>query len=291
MHLAWELVVTESHNLDEIDEILGDDTELWTPIQRKEAVETYLLGRRLHLNNAISLLQQSLELFLKAKIAEESPFLLIAGDVQSWPMPDASGNIDFSNFRTIDAIHLCKALRVVSKFKVTDEFVTFYDRIRKTRNKIAHLTASDVKAEVSAIMIDTLTAHKHLFPQECWMEFRHRFENEQPDHVLDGAEFTHDVLTEELDTVFGVLQPRHIKAFFGFDPKIKGLRCPECIARRSKHSDREWEFAQKQSDGTVRCAACLSVMSTLEYKERLLETIGQFRDQDELSAEVDRDLS
>jgi hypothetical protein len=82
----------------------------------------------LKLNNAISLLQQSLEIFLKAKIAEVSPFLLIAGDPQSWPSPNKLGQVEFSDFRTLDAAHLCRSARIVST-GLTDQFVQFYTRL------------------------------------------------------------------------------------------------------------------------------------------------------------------
>jgi hypothetical protein len=59
-------------------------------------------AQRYKLNNAIALLQQAMELFLKARIAEVSPFLLIAGEPHHWPKPNADGKVSFSEFRTID---------------------------------------------------------------------------------------------------------------------------------------------------------------------------------------------
>ena len=87
MNLAWELIVAESQSLDEIGEIWTDEPGVWTREEIETELIDYLRSRRLHLNNAISLLQQSLEIFLKAKIAEVSPFLLIAGEASSWPSP------------------------------------------------------------------------------------------------------------------------------------------------------------------------------------------------------------
>ena len=291
MNLAWEVIVAESHSLDEIGDVWTDEPGVWTREEIKTELTDYLRSRRLHLNNAISLLQQSLEIFLKAKIAEVSPFLLIAGESSSWPSPDSKGNVDFSNFRTLDAIHLCKAARAATNFKVTDEFVAFYDRIQKTRNKIAHLNASDVKAEVHEIMLDILTAHRHLFSQDQWVSFRTRFMDSGSDKmtILSGRDFIHDVLMDELDTVFGALEPRHLKVFFGYDPKKKDLRCPQCVELRSKYSDK-CEYAQKQDDGNIRCAACLSVMSAADYKISILDQFDP-ANRDEIAGEIDRNLS
>ena len=282
------MVVAESDSLDEIEEMRTDQPELWTPEEIGAELAEYLRSRRLHLNNAISLLQQALELFLKAKIAEVSPFLLIAGEASSWPSPDATGTVDFSNFRTLDAVHLCKAARTAANFKITDEFVLFYDRTRKIRNKIVHLNASDVKAEAHEITLDILIAHKHLFPNEHWVSFRNRFMETGSDklEILSGRNFSHDILMGELDTVFGALEPRHLKLFFGYDPKKKSLRCPECVELRSKYSDR-CEYAQKQHDGVIRCAACLSVMSAAEYKSRILDQFDP-GNREEIAVEIDK---
>jgi hypothetical protein len=291
MNLAWELIIAESHSLDEIEEIWIDQSGVWTREEIEGELTSYLHSRRLHLNNAISLLQQSLEIFLKAKIAEVSPFLLIAGEVSSWPSPDSTGNIDFSNFRTIDAVHLCRAAKISANFKITDEFVTFYDRIRKTRNKVVHLNASSVKAEVHEIMLDILTAHKHLFSQDQWVSFRTRFMDSGSDKmtILSGHEFVHDVLMNELDTVFNALEPRHLKMFFGYDPKKKDLQCPQCVELRSKYSESS-SYAQKQDNGTIRCAACLLVVSAVDYKARILEQLDP-NDRGEIVDEIDRDLN
>ena len=199
--------------------------------------------------------------------------------------------MDFSNFRTLDAIHLCKAARTAANFKVTDEFVAFYDRTWKTRNKIAHLNASDVKAEVHEIMLDILTAHRHLFSQDQWVSFRTRSmaSGSHKMTILSGHEFSHDVLMDELDTVFDALEPKHLKLFFGYDPKKKDLRCPQCVELRSEYSDSS-EYAQKQDDGTIRCAACLSVMSAAEYKTRILDQFDP-ANRDEIAGEIDRDLN
>jgi hypothetical protein len=70
----------------------------------------YWRARTYRLNNAISLLQQSLEIFLKARIAEVSPFLLISGEPDRWPKRNSAGDVDFSDFRTLDAVQLCKAV-------------------------------------------------------------------------------------------------------------------------------------------------------------------------------------
>jgi len=124
------------------------------------------------LNNAVSLLQQSIELFLKARIAKVSPFLLIVSDPQSWPKANGSGNIDFSDFRTIDAVHLMKAATAVSPVRLPSDFPAFFERVRKARNKIVHLHAGQWRVEVKAVLIDMLAGYEMLHPVLGWVDFR-----------------------------------------------------------------------------------------------------------------------
>ena len=113
MNLAWDTAIDEARTF--------QDVEFVTMVLRKSRADVANTAIAKHwreqllLNNAFSLLQQSLEIALKAKIAEVSPFLLMAGDPRSWPKPkDGVNTIDFSNFRTIDAVQLCGAVNTVS---------------------------------------------------------------------------------------------------------------------------------------------------------------------------------
>ena len=140
---------------------------------------------------------------MKARIAEVSPFLLIAGDPRSWPKPkDGSNDIDFSSFRTIDAVQLCAAVNAVSAVPLSKEFVEFYDRLRQARNKIAHLNASAIVIEVRYLLVDILTAQRHLFPSLRWTAFRLEYlrsteQHYSSKHPVIGDDYTGDAMTSE----------------------------------------------------------------------------------------------
>jgi hypothetical protein len=107
MNLSWEVTVRSLQQFDNIEDHLADLTEF-----SSSAIDTYKNDfwqrQRYQLNNSVALLQQSVELFLKARIAEVSPFLLIAGQPQSWPTVGSNGNRSFHDFRTLDATQLIK---------------------------------------------------------------------------------------------------------------------------------------------------------------------------------------
>jgi hypothetical protein len=112
LNLAWGIAIrdlSDSQEFEEFAQTAESDGQ-----QQVEATATPK-SWSYELNNAISLLQQSLEIELKARIAKVSPFLLIAGDPQSWPKAGKSRQVDFSDFRTLDSVHLCKICDVVSE--------------------------------------------------------------------------------------------------------------------------------------------------------------------------------
>src|SRR6266404_8514867 len=130
LNLAWEIVIGEAERFQEIEFLYDEIEEREGHDVAEQAINQHWSAQRLKLNNAISLLQQSLEIFLKARIAEVSPFLLVAGDPQSWPSINKSGDVDFAEFKTLDATHLCRAARIVSATPIPEQFVQFYTRLR-----------------------------------------------------------------------------------------------------------------------------------------------------------------
>jgi hypothetical protein len=291
LNLAWDFAVGEAENFQEVEHLYQSMAVEHGQAVADRVVEKHWRAKRLKLNNAISLLQQSLEIFIKARIAEVSPFLLIAGDPQSWPSPDKSGKVDFAEFRTLDSVHLCRAARVVSPSALSDDFVQFYNRLRKERNKIVHLNAASMKAEVSTIIIDVLEAHKLLYPAQMWVEFRREYlidsgEYSDTENVFSGDDYTNDKLTSEVEAAFGELEPRYKKRYFGYDPRKQGLRCPKCLGMQDRDDD--WAFAQKQKDGSIKCCVCLTNYDQVEYEQGIINHFG-YLDEDE-QAEIVTEL-
>jgi hypothetical protein len=169
LNLAWEITIEALAKFRESVnylERLSDENPEENPL------EAYWHQKRYRLNNAIALLQQSIELLLKAKIAETSPYLLIVGDPQSWPKVSKVGEVSFSEFRTLDASQLCRAVTVATRTLLHSDFNSFFERIRTQRNKIAHLNAGNARVEAHKILVDILTGYRFLFPTGNWIEFR-----------------------------------------------------------------------------------------------------------------------
>ncbi len=297
MNLAWDIAIDEAKSFQDAEFLYNDIEEEHGADVAKTAIAKHWNAKRLLLNNAVSLLQQSLEIALKAKIAEVSPFLIIAGDPRSWPRPkDGSNVIDVSSFRTIDAVQLCSAVNTVSAAPLSNEFIEFYDRLRQSRNKIAHLNASAVIIEVKSLLIDILMAQRHLFPDIRWTTFRYNYlrsteQYDDRDNLFSGDDYTPDVMTSEVNTALQVLDSQHLKEFLFFDDTKGAYRCPHCLEGRNQ-SDDEREFVQLTGPDSLQCIICLSKYSVADYKQAIIDYFGYLdpKDREKINKELDENF-
>lgn len=279
MNLAWEMAIREAATFQDIEHLYKELEKDSGPDVAKTAIAKHWSAKQLLLNNAFSLLQQSLEIALKARIAEVSPFLLIAGDPRTWPKARSKSNaIDFSSFRTIDAVQLCSAVNTVSAAPLSDQFVQFYDRLRQSRNKIAHLNASAIVVELKSLLVDVLAAQKHLFPAVRWTTFRYEYIRSMgyyhdEEGLFTGDDYTPNVMAIEVNTALRALDRRHLKEFFFFDPSKPVHDCPHCLEGRSD-SDHDCEFVQRVASDSMQCIVCLSTYSVAEYKKAVIGCFG-----------------
>jgi hypothetical protein len=294
MNLAWDTAIDEARSFQDVEFLYeGIEQEHGADVAQT-AIAKHWRAKQLALNNAFSLLQQSLEIALKARIAEVSPFLLIAGDPRSWPKPkDGSNLIDFSSFRTIDAVQLCGAVNTVSAVSLSKEFAEFYDRLRQSRNKIAHLNASAIIIEVKSLLVDILTAQKHLFPDVRWTTFRYEYlrsteQYDDKDNLFSGDDYTSDVMASESNTALQALDSQCLKQFYFFDNSKNAYRCPHCLEGRNE-SDDEREFVQFAGPDNMQCIVCLSSYSVADYKKAIIDYFGYLdpKDQDGIKKELD----
>jgi hypothetical protein len=270
-NLAWDIVIREVEDFQEASELFDDMEEADGPEKAQEAVDRYWNSARYKLNNAISLLQQALEISLKSRIAETSPYLLIADPPHQWPSSNKAGEIDFSDLRTLDAVHLCKIHNKVAKTQLPGQFTQLYDNIRKERNKIAHLHAGNAQAESSTIILVMLHAQKYLYPSTTWMEFRRSHlvaERTKAPTYGDDEDFTNDKLNQEFEALKAELPPWALRDYFGFASRKRNLECFHCMDLRTDYSEKYlWDNAQRQKDGNIRCVVCSHVYTPSEYKE------------------------
>jgi hypothetical protein len=280
-NLAWDIVIKAVEEFQEAVEIFDDMEKSDGPEKVQDEVDKYWKSSRYKLNNAISLLQQALEIALKSRIAEISPYLLIADPPHQWPNPNKAREIDFSDLRTLDAVHLCKVHNKIAQSPLPTQFIQLYDNVRKERNKIAHLHAGNAQAESSTIILVMLRAHKYLYPLAGWMEFRRchlAAERTEAPTYGSSEDFTNDRLNHEFEALKAELPPWALRDFFGFDPRKRSLKCFNCNDLRTDYSEQYvWDSAQRQKDGSIMCVVCQTTFTDIEYKARVKQEEEDFK--------------
>lgn len=260
MNLAWSLTIECLSDVEQWRRYQKDGGLDPDALLRQEAKQ--IRAQRYRITNGFSLHQQSLELFLKARIAEVSPFLLISGDQRTWPKPKPNENLDFTELRTIDATELCKVVNTVSATPVSSDFVQLFDDLRKQRNKIIHLDTGNVVFQSTAILLNILKTHRELFPNELWQQFRTSHLQPRPpsddDDIDYDFDFSHNSLMNEIAILLENLEPALLRKFLGVNTRREFIECPTCKSWATKYYGGSTRFAQISADGSVYCVACLT---------------------------------
>jgi hypothetical protein len=134
----------------------------------------YIEAAQSDLQGIYTLIQQSQEIGLKARICEVSPYLLLKRtDVK--PAEANTNTWDFTDFPTIDAAELIRVHNTFCSTALSKDFQTQYDEIRRNRNKISHLGIYRRSID-PRLIIDILQVHYvQVYPGRRWMDDRLHF--------------------------------------------------------------------------------------------------------------------
>ncbi|HVJ53471.1 MAG TPA: hypothetical protein VM689_13470 [Aliidongia sp.] len=242
----------------------GPDTT-WSPQEREVAEQQYWRRSQPALANALSLIQQAIEMALKGQIAEISPFLLIARDARDYPTKSAQQDVSFSAFRSLDAADLLKVHNTVCSERLDDKFEGFWNSIRRQRNVFIHsvVPISEVLKPtdlIEKILLTVRTMHR----EQEW--FGHRVEYCQKDEI--EAAFSTDSgsrfgrVLQEFEIVFHYLSSKALREYFGLDRRRRTYMCTHCMKECDSDiwNDLHQHFAQfdgkDPSSSAVKCALC-----------------------------------
>lgn len=233
-------------------EDIGQDDE--------ETTKAFWKSSQPALANAFSLVQLGMELGLKARIAEVSPYLLIANDPKDWPRRIALDDTFFSEFRLLDAADLVKVHNSLISPRLSDDFARFWDQVRRDRNKILHSVAPKI-FDPATIIRTILTAAEILFDDMAWsMRLIHAHDNDR-NAASGSAEYTYNVVMQEINDAISFLTPTEAKRFLGFDKRRRAFLCPKCHYASNRDWQEEWpnlaQLRTKKADETnLDCILC-----------------------------------
>lgn len=248
LYLAWSLAM---------DLIRGSEEKYTGAELDDDSLEEYWQKSQTALGNAFSLIQQAMELGIKARIAAVSPFVLIAAEHGKW------GDAPFSDFRTIDATDLVRVHNAITTPPLDDRFKAFFDDVRRRRNRLMHSVPKD-SFDARTLVVNVLTAAESLFGDTPWPQRCLALEDESRTTLLDGGENARNNVMGEIELVLDYLQPAETKRFFGLDKKGRLYLCPECFSAANKDFTDDFPaLAQLESkapgETSLRCAACGTV--------------------------------
>ncbi|EAS40752.1 hypothetical protein C9J48_10945 [Photobacterium profundum] len=230
LNSAWDNLVA----------LLKDYDEHLDLVCEADFKEQYFQHSKPKLMSSFTLVQQAVEFYLKGRIAEISPYILIANDGRNWPKNASRSDISFLEFRTIDAQDLVKIHNTFASQKLDDGFNTWFNQMRNERNKIIHSVSSKNQIEPSKLAEVILTAHGYFFGSTNWVESRFNYHIKSPSNSLDFISdnekegYRYFEVHEEISIVVNALAPSLVRKFFGFNKKSKAMECNFCEEKFEK---------------------------------------------------------
>lgn len=188
----------------------------------------YLTKAQPDLHLCYALIQQTMEIALKAKICAVSPFLLLLGsDIKSW----ARENADFSDFRTIDAADLVRVVNAVCTASVSEQFASEFDAVRKGRNQIQHLGSFKNKIDPIAALDILIDCWPSLFAGKNWLEELATVIATNQFSVIDDDRFNDRTsLLTRVAALAKYATKNQRSALLGVDKHARMFKCWECYS-------------------------------------------------------------
>ena len=255
---AWDTVAALLTNLSE--------AEKWG-IDPAEVSAEYWAAAKRRLSTALAMTQQGVEFILKGKIAEISPYLLIAGSPATWPSPYEAQELNFSQFKTVDSQDLIRLYDTIQKAQLTPAFGAKFRALRAKRNTISHSVDKKLQIHTAEVIETILSLHKFLFPKENWAKIRATFIKNYPDAKFNGGEYSTNIACRELEVVMELLPPAAVSEFFQIEKKQRRYLCPQCLDEANTDTGFDYKLAVLRPKGAkstkLYCPICDS-----EYQVR-----------------------
>jgi hypothetical protein len=228
LYLAWEITIQAVGGLEDLKayNVEGGFEEE----EADESTALFWTKSQPALANAYALVQQAMEMALKGRIAETSPYLLIARDPKDWPRGVDKNDVPFSEFRTVDSADLIRLHNTFFSPPLDEQFQSFWSEVRKRRNKLMHSIPSMTFEPTTLVQI-ILEVAGTLFGEVRWTQ---RLLDMEASGKRSAYWFYDDasqgIVMQQIDLAIRHLSPAERKAFFGFDSSKRAYRCPFCMS-------------------------------------------------------------
>lgn len=252
LNFAWDTTAKLLIEFDQAGFYGFDEAEISAP---------YWAAAKRTLTTALTIVQQAVELIIKGRIAEISPYILISDPPSQWPSPYKDGGIDFEEFRTIDAQDLIRVHDTFAKAPFDRNFVQKFHSLRGRRNIVMHSAGKNVSVQVAEVIDNVLYMHKSLFPEESWFQVRKEFLHRDPGSHLGSGEYATNTTCWEAEIVMRLLEPSQVTVYLGIDKKQRKYLCPACLDDANtdaEHFERNLAVLVPKAPGSTNlyCPVC-----------------------------------
>lgn len=193
-----------------------------------EIKEEFWQAAKQPISVALALSQQGIELLIKARIAEISPYLLLAGSPREWPSGCSEKDTPFADFRSIEAHELVRAHDAVVTPRLSESFKTQFERLRRLRNLIFHGVDKNSRPKAEDVIRIILEAVSCLHQPKSWIQIRRDYLENTPNSIAFSSDQVEYVLISEMLNVIERLTTSEIKKYFGFNKKQRTYICNSC---------------------------------------------------------------
>jgi hypothetical protein len=274
LHLAWETAVADLRTFVSEHAVYQEEPRLWSPEEVLQAAKFFWNFSQPGLSNALTLIEQAIEMALKGRVASVSPFLLIANDARDYPSGSDKTDVPFSAFRTIDAADLLRVHNSVFSVRLGDDFKTYWDSIRRQRNLIIHSVATEPCIDAKDILTHVLVANEFLHGEQSWPRRRLAYSDleEYTAAFPQMDNYTHGFVLDEMALVIRNLSPSIVKKYFGFDKRSRAYICVHCYEAVDRKLQREVmpHLAQLRPRATgsksLYCSMCEKTTAVLRQR-------------------------
>ena len=228
--------------------------------------EQYVDAAQTDLQGIYTLIQQSQEIGIKALIAKVSPFLLLRRHTTA-PLVPNTLQFDFSDFPTLEASELIRAQSVFCDQPLSPRFAEEFEKLRRGRNKIAHLGLFNQHLDPSEMVQLLFDQYRELYPGRAWLPDRLHFASAKDrfaGDLIDAGDWSHEgAVLNELWELRQELTDEQAAMVFGHSAEEQRYICPPCGLALGRHTAGSEPYAKDvptaftNSPHSVRCAMCL----------------------------------
>lgn len=253
LNFAWDAVAKLIKNL--------ADAEYYN-VDTDEIKDEYWEGANRTLSTSLTVIQQGVEFFIKGRIAEISPYLLIADPITKIPNSPLGSpvSVDFSKFKTIDANDLIKIHNIFSNSTLSVILESRFNDMRERRNAIMHSVSRLNGLKVKEVLEYLLFMHREFFPNKTWAERRVHFLEQSPDATLFSEEFAIVATHIEISETIKSLSQSEVLNYFGIEKNQRAYFCPKC--KSDTYSDNPLEIklarlcSKEPDEKMLYCPVC-----------------------------------